>query len=122
MRESLLLVTVIVGAAVLWTAGLRLFLSSGLTRARKIRWSAFLVIVGAGIGAALPFGQLWSKFLVVLLILPALALADVLLLRSERGVSFWVRACGFEVVTVFAAAATARLLLDLAGAAAQSVK
>jgi hypothetical protein len=58
----------------------------------------------------------------VLLVLPALALADVLLLRSERGVSFWVRACGFEVVTVFAAAAAARLLVDLAGAAAQSVK
>jgi hypothetical protein len=124
MGELLGLVTVIVGASVLWVAGLRLFLSSGLTRAKKIRWSAILVIVGFGIGVVLPLGQLWSKFLVVLLVLPALALADVLLLRSGRGVSFWVRACGFEVVTVFAAAATARMLLDLAGAAAlgQSVR
>lgn len=83
-----------------------------------------MAVVGFGIGAVLPLGQLWSKFVVVLLILPALALADVLLLRSGRGVAFWVRACGFEVVTVFAAAAIARVLLDLAGAAAlgQSVK
>jgi hypothetical protein len=122
MRELLPVVAVIVGAVVLWVAGLRLFLSSGLTRAKKIRWGAILVIVGFGIGVVLPLSQLWSKFLLVLLILPALALADVLLLRSERGVSFWVRACGFEVVTVFAAAATARLLIDLAGAAAQSIK
>jgi hypothetical protein len=122
MHEVLPVVILIAGAVVLWVAGLRLFLSSGLTRAHKMRWSAILVMVGFGIGVELPLGQLWSKFLLALVILPALALADVLLLRSGRDVSFWVRACGFEVVTVFAAAATARLLLDLAGAAAQSVK
>ncbi|TMQ70046.1 MAG: hypothetical protein E6K81_13500 [Candidatus Eisenbacteria bacterium] len=54
--------------------------------------------------AALPLGQLWSKFLLLLAILPLLAAADVWLLRSGRGFTFWVRACGFEVGTVFAAA------------------
>lgn len=63
----------------------------------------------------LPLAQLWSKFLLVLTILPILALADVWLLRSGRGFSFWVRACGFEVCTVFATAYVARSLLDIAG-------
>jgi hypothetical protein len=54
----------------------------------------------------------------LIVILPVLGLADVLLLRSGRGLSFWIRACGFEVCTVFGVAAAARVLLDLAGATA----
>jgi hypothetical protein len=124
MLEMLPPFVIMVGASILWVAGLRLFLISDLTRTRKMRWTAILVFTGIGIGVMLPLGQVWSKFLVVLLIIPALALADVALLRARRGVTFWVRACGFEVVTVFAVAVTVRLLLDLAGTAAlvQSVK
>jgi hypothetical protein len=102
---------------VLWLSGLRLFLRTDLSRRRKIGWSAFLVLVGVGVGAVLPLEQVWSKFLWLLAILPVLGAADVFLLRSGRGLSFWIRACGFEVCTVFAAAAGARYLLDLAGVA-----
>ena len=53
----------------------------------------------------LPLSQVWTKFLLLIVILPVLGLADVLLLRSGRGLSFWIRACGFEVCTVFGVAA-----------------
>ena len=109
---------IVVGASVLWFAGLRLFLHSDLSRARKVVWTAFLVLVGIGIGVVLPLNRIWSQFLLLIMILPGLGLADVLLFRSGRGLSFWIRACGFEVCTVFAVAAAARFLLDLAGAAA----
>jgi hypothetical protein len=124
MLELLFPVTIIVGASALWVAGFRLFMSSDLTRGRKLRWTAVLMFVGIGIGIMLPLGQVWSKFLVVLLILPVLAIADVFLFRSRRGATFWIRACGFEVVTVFATAATARLLIDSwdAGALGQFLK
>jgi hypothetical protein len=105
---------VLAGAGVLWFAGLRLFLQSGLSRTRKAGWTALLVLVGTGIGILLPLSQVWSKFLVLIVILPVLGLADVMLLRSRRGLSFWIRACGFEVCTVFGVGAAARLLLDLA--------
>ncbi len=111
-------IAIVVGSGVVWFAGLRLFLQSDLSRTRKLGWTAFLVLVGIGIGVVLPLTQVWSKFLLLIVILPALGLADVLLLRSRRGLSFWIRACGFEVCTVFGAAAAARFLLDLAGAAA----
>jgi hypothetical protein len=55
----------------------------------------------------------WSKFLLILAIVSVLAAADVLLLRPGRSLSFWIRACGFEVCTVFAATGTARYLFDL---------
>lgn len=110
IRSALLL-----GSGALWFAGLRLFIRSELPRHRKFTWSVFLLLVGAGVGFVLPLAQLWSKFLLVLTILPILALADVWLLRSGRGFSFWVRACGFEVCTVFATAYVARSLLDIAG-------
>jgi hypothetical protein len=110
---GLLFPLAVLGAAgALWLAGLSLFLRSGLSPRRKIVWSAFLVLAGAGIGLALPGSELWSKFLLVLAILPVLALADVLLMPSRRGVSFWLRACGFEVCTVFAVAGATRLLCD----------
>jgi hypothetical protein len=70
------------------------------------------------VGVVLPLGQVWRKFLLLVVILPLLGLADVLLLRSGRGVSFWIRACGFEVCTVFGAATAARLVLDGLGIAA----
>jgi hypothetical protein len=83
-----------------------------------VGWTALLVLAGLGIGVVLPLSQVWGKFLWSIVILPVLGLADVWLLRSGRGPSFWIRACGFEVCTVFGAAAAARYLLDLAGAAA----
>jgi hypothetical protein len=118
MLESPVRIAVVVGSSVLWFAGLRLFLQSDLSRTRKIGWTSFLVIVGIGIGVVLPLNQIWGKFLLLISILPALGLADVLLFRSGRGLAFWIRACGFEVCTVFGAAAAARFFLDLAGAAA----
>lgn len=104
-----------IGAGVLWLAGLRVFLQSGLSRGKKLRWAAFLLLIGSGIGVVLPFDQLWRKFLWLMVLLPVLGLADVWLLRSGRSLSFWIRACGFEVCTVFAAAAAARFVINLAG-------
>lgn len=118
MLELLVRIAIVIGAGVLWFAGLRLFLQSGLSRTRKVGWTAFLVLVGIGIGVVLPLSQVWSKFFLLIVILPVLGLADVLLLRSGRGLSFWIRACGFEVCTVFGVAAAARFSLDLAGIAA----
>ena len=116
MLELLSRIAIVVGAGVVWFAGLRLFLQSDLSHTRKVGWTAFLVLVGIGMGVVLPLSQVWRKFCFVILILPVLGLADVLLLRSGRGLSFWIRACGFEVCTVFGAAAATRFALDLAGA------
>jgi hypothetical protein len=118
MPESLTRIAIVVGAGVLWFAGLRLFVHSDLSRTRKVGWTIFLVLVGIGIGVLLPLSRVWSNFFLLILILPVLGLADVLLLRSKRGVSFWIRACGFEVCTVFGVAAAARLLLDMIGVGA----
>jgi hypothetical protein len=118
MLEALFRVAVVLAAGLLWFAGLRLFLQSDLSRNRKVGWTSFLVLVGITIGVVLPLSQVWRKFLLLLAILPVLGLADVLLLRSGRGLSFWTRACGFEVCTVFGAAAAARYLLDLSGVGA----
>ena len=110
-------VVIVAAAAVLWIAGLRLFLKSDLSPVRKAGWTVFLVLVGIGIGILLPLSGIWSRFLLVIVVLPLLGAADVFLFRSGRSLSFWVRACGFEICTVFGAAAATRLLLDLAGAA-----
>jgi hypothetical protein len=118
MLEVLFRIVIVVGTGVVWFAGLRLFLQSGLSRTRKVGWTAFLILVGIGIGIVLPLHEVWSKFVLLIVILPVLGFADVLLLRSGRGLSFWIRACGFEVCSVFGAAALARFLLDLAGVAA----
>ena len=118
MFEVLFRIAIVAGIGVVWFAGLRLFLQSGLSRTRKVGWTALLILVGIGIGIVLPLREVWSKFVLLIVILPVLGLADVLLLRSGRGLSFWIRACGFEVCTVFGAAAAARFLLDLAGVAA----
>ena len=118
MFEVLFRIVKVVGTGVAWFAGLRLFLQSGLSRTRKVGWTAFLILVGIGIGIVLPLHEVWSKFVLLIVILPVLGFADLLLLRSRRGLSFWIRACGFEVCSVFGAAALARFLLDLAGVAA----
>ena len=118
MPESLVRIAIVVGAAVLWLSGLRLFAQSGLSPARKVGWATFLVVVGIGIGIVLPLRQVWIKFSLLVVILPVLAVVDVLLLRSRRGLSFWIRACGFEVCTVFGVAAAVRLLLDMVDTAA----
>ncbi len=114
MLELLFRILVVVAAGFLWLAGLLLFLQSDLSRSRKLVWATVLCIVGIGIGALLPLGQLWSKFIWLILFLPVLGLADVFLLHSGRRLSFWIRACGFEVCTVFGAAAATRFMLDLA--------
>lgn len=115
MVDVLIELVIAIGAGVVWLAGLRLFLQSDLSRTRKAGWTAFLVLVGIGIGMVLPLSEVWSKFLVLVVILPLLGLADVWLLQSGRGLLFWIRACGFEVCTVFGVAAASRFVLDLAG-------
>ena len=113
-----LIAAVLVVAATLWVAGMRLFVQSGLTKRRKLIWSCLLIVVGIGIGLVLPLRELWSKFLLVMIVLPVIAVTDVFLLRSRRGLSYWIRACGFEVCTVFAVAAATRVGFDFAGVAA----
>jgi hypothetical protein len=118
MLELLGRIAIVTGAGVLWFAGLRLFLQSDLSRTRKVGWTAFLVLAGIGIGVVLPLSQVWRKFCALLVILPLLGFADIWLLRSQRGLLFWIRACGFEACTVFGAAAATRFALNLAGAEA----
>ena len=118
MLKLLVRIIIVIGVGIVWFAGLRLFLQSGLSRTKKVGWTMCLVLVGIAIGVVLPFSQLWSKFLFLIVVLPVLGFADVWLLRSGRGLSFWMRACGFDVSTVFAVAVATRFLLDRAGAAA----
>ncbi len=113
---SLVALTALSGSAVLWVAGLRLFFRSPLSPGRKAGWAAFLVLAGTGMGILLPSDWIWSRYLVLVGILPGPAVADVWLFRRGRGVWFWVRACGLEVCTVFGTAGLARYCLDLAGA------
>ena len=105
----------VAGSAALWISGLRLFLTSGLTSTRKVTWSAALVAIGMMIGFILPTDAILRRFLLLLLALPLLAAFDLLVLRSQRTFAFCVRACGFEVCTVFAAAAISRYFFDAAG-------
>lgn len=110
-----LVAALLVVAAALWVAGLQLFVRAALTKRWKLSWSCFLIFVGIGIGVALPLGEVGSKFLLIMAVLPVIAAADVFLFRSRRGLSYWIRACGFEVGTVFAVAAAARYGLDFLG-------
>jgi hypothetical protein len=102
---------------ILWVAGTRLFLRSGLTRGKKIAWAVFLVLLGGGVGLWMPLSAIRSRFLVLLVVLPVLALLDAKLASSRRGFLFWFQACAFEVCTVFGSAAFVRLGLDLIGRA-----
>ncbi len=98
---------------VLWAAGLVLFVRSPLSSTRKALWLLLLIAVGLFMGAMLSFASIRDKFVFVLVLLPLLAFADVKLIRSDRGFLFWLRACGFEICTVFAVAATARHAFNL---------
>ncbi len=111
MQGLWFVVPVLVVAAALWSAGLWLFVRAGMPTRRKLTWIGVLVVVGVFAGVVLPLYQLWTKFLWVMAIVPVVAAADVLLLRAARGVTYWVRACGFEVVTTFAVAAATRYVL-----------
>ncbi len=111
MSSLFLSITWIAASVVLWVAGLRLFVKSTLSPRHKIVWTLCLVLVGIAIGALLPLAQIRSRMLLLLAIVPILALVDVMLLRSRRGLSFWIRACGFEIVTVFGTAALTRIAL-----------
>jgi hypothetical protein len=100
---------------VLWALGLRLFLRSQLSSRHKIVWTAFLLVVGLGIGLLLGIPSIRGKFLFLLVAIPVLAAADLLFLKPARTFSFWLRACGYEVCTVFGMAGFTRLLLNAAG-------
>lgn len=112
MPGALVVSSVLAVSVALWGAGLSLFLRADMTTRRKVAWSGFLVLVGIWVGAVLPLPQVWTKFLWIMAILPLIAVADVFLFRSRRGLTYWIRACGFEVMTVFAIATAARYALD----------
>lgn len=97
---------------VLWINGLWLFLRSSLSRPRKAGWCVFLVFLGAAVGYLLPLPSIRNRFLVLLMVLPLLAIVDVKLARSNRRFSFWLRACSFELCTVFGSAALTRITFD----------
>ena len=99
-------------SAALWTSGAWLFIHSPLTPRRKVLWTLFLLAAGVAIGMLLSMAAIRVRFLIVLAALPVLAVADVKLARSNRTFSFWLRACGYEVCTVFGAAALTRFLLE----------
>lgn len=117
MFEVLFRSVVLVASAVLWLSGLRLFVRTELSRRRKLVWTACLVATGGVVGLLLSRSQVWEKFLLLLALLPLLGLADRFLLGSRRGVSFWIRACGFELGTVFGMASITRLVCNYAGIA-----
>ncbi len=108
-----LLVPVLVATTALWSAGLWLFLHAGMTTRRKVSWVGVLVVVGVFAGLVLPLPDLWTRFLWLMAIVPVVAVADVFLVRASRGLTYWIRACGFEVVTTFSVAAVTRFVLGL---------
>jgi hypothetical protein len=97
---------------ILWASGVVLFLRSSLSGMRKMGWTLFLVSVGIAIGYALSLSGIRNRFLVLLAGLPILAIIDVKLAKSSRRLSFWFRACSFEVTTVFGTAAATRLMIE----------
>lgn len=97
---------------VLWASGVRLFLRSSLSRAWKAGWTLVLVSVGTAIGCVLPLPGIRNRFLALLLVLPLLAILDATLARANRRLSFWIRACSFEICTVFGTAAITRLAIE----------
>ncbi len=98
----------------LWASGVWLFAHSALAARRRAFWAAFLAAVGVAVGLLLPLDAIRNRFLVLLALLPLLAFADLKLARSNRTFLFWLRACSFEVCTVFACATLTRLALSLA--------
>lgn len=98
-------------APVLWATGIWLFVHSGLAPRKQIVWSLALVCVGVAIGFVLPLPSIRNRFLVLVVALPLLAVVDVTFARSNRSFFFWLRACAFEVCTVFASATLTRFLV-----------
>src|SRR6266508_719021 len=94
---------------VLWASSLWLFLLSSLSSLRKTAWAVFLVSLGIAVGYVLPLPSIRNRFLVLLSALPLLAIIDVKLAKSNRRVSFWLRACSFEICTVVGSAALTRI-------------
>jgi hypothetical protein len=117
MLRGLFIWSAIAAVALFWVAGLRLFLAAEMSVRWKLTWSSLLVLVGIAVGYTLSLADLGTKFLWLLAILPILAAVDVLVLRAKRGFTYWIRACGFEVVTVFATAAISRVVWDHLGVA-----
>ena len=99
--------------ALLWASGAWLFAHSGLTARKKTLWALFLVCIGVVVGLLLPLSAIRNRFLILMALLPVLALVDLKLAKSKRTFLFWVRACSFEVCTVFACAVLTRLVLTL---------
>jgi len=95
----------------LWASGVWLFSHSGLAPRKKALWAVFLAALGVAVGLLLPLVAIRNRFIVLLALLPVLALLDLKLARSHRTLLFWVRACSFEVCTVFACAALTRFAL-----------
>ena len=116
MAVALQLLPVAVGA-ILWVLGLQLYLRAEYSPRDKFIWTGVLIIVGIAIGLLLPAPSIRGKFILLLLALPILAAVDLLFLRPARTLSFWVRACGYEVCTVFGVAGLTRLLLNAIGIA-----
>ncbi len=110
--DTLRSVLPLLAGGVLWCLGLQLFLRSGLSLRRKILWTSFLVLVGATIGTLLPGPSIRHKFLLLLVAIPLLAAVDLAFLEPARRLSFWLRACGYEVCTVFGVAGAVRFVLD----------
>lgn len=109
---------IVIASALLWAAGLRLFVGAALSRRYKLAWIACLVAAGAAIGLLLTGPQVWHRFLILFAVLPLLGAADTFLSRAPRGLPFWIRACGFELGTVFGTAGVTRLVSDVMGIAA----
>jgi hypothetical protein len=99
-------------ASLLWISGAWLFVRSGLSVQRKVVWTLVLLGIGAVVGVVLPLHGIRNRFLIVLALLPVLALVDIKLAKSNRTFLFWLRACAFEVCTVFGFAALTRLALN----------
>lgn len=97
---------------VLWAIGMSLFVRASLTRSRKTVWTLLLVTAGIAVGVVLPFDAIQNRYFLLVLLLPVLALIDIKLSRSNRSFLFWLRACLFEISTVFLAATLTRSALE----------
>ncbi len=102
----------IIGAvSILWVSGAWLFARSALALRTKILWTLSLIAAGVIVGVLLPLHAIGIRFVILLAVMPLLAVADIKLARSNRTFSFWLRACSFEICTVFAVAALTRFAL-----------
>jgi hypothetical protein len=110
MPVALQLLPVAIGG-ILWVLGLQLYLRAEYSLRDKFIWTGVLILVGVTIGLLLPAPSIRGKFILLLLTLPIVAAVDLVFLRPARTLSFWLRACGYEVCTVFGVAGLTRLIL-----------